>query len=298
MYLTGFADEASTSLEGQIKATQELGWNHIESRCIDGVNLHDISDEQFEEVYKNLSEANIQINCFGAAIANWGKQITDGPKLSLEESKRAIPRMKKLGSKYIRIMSFAILKDKEPKDQMLDERVNYLSDIIKLFTDEGLTPVHENCSNFGGMGWEQTLELVDRLPGLRLVYDTGNPVFNLDYTKPEPRPMQSSWEFYKNVKQHIEYVHIKDGIFDQEKESTKFTFAGEGDGDVKAIVKDLLDNGYDGGFSMEPHLAVVFHDDSVKAEESVKYENYVEFGKRFMDLLEEVGHGDKVTCAK
>ena len=44
MYLTGFADEAAKDIDGQIKATLELGWTNIESRAISGTNLHDISD--------------------------------------------------------------------------------------------------------------------------------------------------------------------------------------------------------------------------------------------------------------
>jgi hypothetical protein len=39
MYLTGFADEAATDIDGQIRATKELGWEYIEARNIDGVNL-------------------------------------------------------------------------------------------------------------------------------------------------------------------------------------------------------------------------------------------------------------------
>jgi hypothetical protein len=47
----------------------------------------------------------------------------------------------------------------------------------------------------------------------------------------------------------------------------------------------LLTNGYDGGFSIEPHLAVVFHDDSVQSEDDVRYRNYVEYGQHFMQLV-------------
>ncbi len=42
---------------------------------------------------------------------------------------------------------------------------------------------------------------------------------------------------------------------------------------------------------MEPHLAVVFHDDSITAEEDVKYNNYVEYGKRFMKIVDDIKAG-------
>jgi len=288
MYYTGFADEAANDLPGQIRATRELGWSNIESRNIDGKNIHDISDADFDTVCNTLADAGVRINCFGSAITNWGKQITEPFDSSLAEARRAIPRMQRLGTKLIRIMSFAVLKDRGPEDQMEQERFARLRELTKMFVDEGLVPVHENCMNYGGMGWTYTLRMLENVPGLQLVFDTGNPVFTPDYAQPEPRPYQSSWEFYSHVKQHIAYVHIKDGIMKPTPNGpkAKFTWAGAGNGDVPRIVADLLASGYDGGFSIEPHLAVVYHDASVTAPEEIKYKNYVEYGRRFMQLVE------------
>ena len=112
MYFTGFADEAAKDLAGQIKATKELGWTNIESRAIDGVNIHDLPQDQFDRAADALDAAGIKINCFGSAIANWGKKITEPFDSSLAETERAIPRMKRLGTKLIRIMSFARLDDR------------------------------------------------------------------------------------------------------------------------------------------------------------------------------------------
>jgi sugar phosphate isomerase/epimerase len=288
MYLTGFADEAAAGLEGQIRATKELGWKYIESRNIDGVNIHDLPDEKFDQVCDQLAKAGVSINCFGSTIANWGKSILDPFDSSLAETSRAIPRMKKLGTKLVRIMSFAVLKDREPEDQMEQERFRRVRELYKMFTDAGLTPVHENCMNYGGMGWTYTLRLLENVPGLKLVFDTGNPVFTDDRTQPKPYPKQSAWEFYKHVKEHIAYIHIKDGVFDIEAQASKFTFAGEGNGDVKRILTDLLHSGYDGGISIEPHLAVVFHDASITSDEKIRYNNYVEYGRRVEVMIREI----------
>lgn len=290
MYLTGFADEAAAGIDGQIAATRELGWECIEARNVDGKNLHDMSDEDFDVVCGKLQDAGIKVNCFGSAIANWGKKVDEPFDSSLAEARRAIPRMKRLGTELVRIMSFAVLKDRGPEDQMEEERFRRVRELQKMFTEEGLTPVHENCMNYGGMGWSYTLRLIENVPGLKLVFDTGNPVFSDDRSKALPYPKQSAWEFYTNVKEHISYVHIKDGTVDRETGKTTYTFPGEGDGDVKRIVKDLLDRGYGGGISIEPHLTVVFHDESVKSEDGVRFANYVEYGRRMTALLEEIGH--------
>ena len=290
MYLTGFADEAAGDIDGQIRATRELGWSNMEARNIDGTNLHDLSDEAFDRVCGKLEDAGVHVNCFGSAIANWGKRIDEPFDSSLEEARRAIPRMQRLGAKLVRIMSFAVLKDRGPDDQMEEERFRRLRELQKMFGDAGLTPVHENCMNYGGMGWPYTLKLIENVPGLKLVFDTGNPVFSADRSQPEPYPRQSAWEFYSHVKEHIAYVHIKDGKWDPAKQKAVFTMCGEGDGDVPRVLKDLLDSGYDGGISIEPHLAVVFHDQSVTSEDEVRFANYVEYGRRLMQILEEIGH--------
>ncbi|NIA21079.1 MAG: TIM barrel protein [Anaerolineaceae bacterium] len=296
MYLTGFADEAGVGVETQIKATRELGWKFIEARKIDGqANIHDISDAAFDALCEKLEAAGLAINCFGSAIANWGKQITDPFDETLAEVRRAIARMQRLDCKLIRVMSYAVLAGREPDDQMEEERFRRMRELQKRFADAGLTMVHENCMNYGGLGWTYTMKLVENVPGLKLVFDTGNPVGSADRSKPQPCPRQSSWEFYTNVKAHVVYVHIKDGHYDADGDKLVCTYAGEGDGDVKRIVKDLLDNGYEGGFSMEPHLAVVHHNSSVKSDEQVMYDSYVEYGRRFMKLIAEVGHGDKLS---
>jgi len=296
MYYTGFADEAAADIAGQIRATKELGWSNIEARNINGKNIHDLTDQEFDAVYGELEEAGVRINCFGSAIANWGKKITDPFDSSLAEARRAIPRMKRLGTKLVRIMSFAVLQDREPEDQMQEERFRRLRDLCKMFRDEGLTPLHENCANYGGMGWPYTLRLLENVPGLELVFDTGNPVFTADRSKSKPWPRQSTWEFYTRVKEHIAYVHIKDGVFTRAIpgavfDEARYTWPGEGDGDVRRVVGDLLAQGYDGGFSMEPHLDVVFHADSGQSKEEVRFANYVEYGRRFTQLVEEARQG-------
>ena len=109
MYFTGFADEAASGIDGQIKATVELGWSNIESRNIDERNIHDLTDAEFDIVVGKLNDAGVSVNCFGSAVANWGKQVTDPNDATLAEIARAIPRMQRLGTRLIRIMSYAVI---------------------------------------------------------------------------------------------------------------------------------------------------------------------------------------------
>ena len=287
MYLTGFADEAAGDINGQIKATKELGWKFIEARAIDGVNITSVSEEKFSDVCDKLQAAGININCFGSGVANWSQKMTEPPDLSYAEMERAIPRMKRLGTKIVRIMSFAITPEALDQDWSV-EAIKRIKVIAKLAEDNDIVCVHENCSGWGALSYEHTLRLLDGVnsPALKLVFDTGNPVFDDDVRGVKPYKKQNSLEFYQAVREHIVYVHIKDGYMADNK--IVFTFPGEGTGYVKEILSDLLKTGYDGGFSIEPHMAVVFHDQSVKSETEIRYRNYVEYGRRLERMLAEI----------
>ena len=287
MYFTGFADEAAQGIDDQIAVTRELGWSNIESRNIDGVNIHDLSDEAFDRVAEKLEAAGVKINCFGSSIANWGKKIDSEADFEkdLEQTERAIRRMLRLGTKLVRIMSYAVLPDRAPDDQMKEVRFERMRAIVGKFLAAGLQPVHENCMNYGGLGWSYTLEIIDNVPGIKLVFDTGNPVFTLDRTKPEPYPYQDPWEFYRAVADHVAYVHVKDGRMVDGK--MVYSYPDEGSLEIQAIFDDLAMRGYDGGISIEPHLVHVFHDPQGKPDPVRCRAAYIEYGRRVERMFAE-----------
>ena len=299
MYLTGFADEAGADVDVQIKATKELGWKHIEMRNVrvDGSkadNLHNVPDDVFQKVVERLQKADVHVNCFGSAIGNWAKDIRDTLEISLEETERAISRMKILGTKLIRIMSYKLIPDAVLSCQMGAERIERLRIICGKFLDAGLQPVHENCSNYGGIGWRQSLELIENIPGLKLVFDPGNPPPKVGGAVTWSGAYEPgwAWDFYSHVKPHIAYFHVKDCSIGKVTgtEGKHHHWAGEGDGDVRKIISDLISSGYDGGFSIEPHIASVYHDPNVQNPADIQYKSYVEYGNRFMRLLCELGY--------
>ena len=75
MMLSGFTDEAGQDLETQIRATQELGWKYMSARSIDGQNIHDLADADFNRVADRLDDAGIKVLEFGSLLGNWGKSI-------------------------------------------------------------------------------------------------------------------------------------------------------------------------------------------------------------------------------
>lgn len=290
--LSGFADEAADGIEGQIAAIRELGWRGIELRSIDGVNAHDLDDGKFDEVRRALDASGIQVNCLGSTIANWGKSVDEDFAASMKTVERAIKRMKQLGTKFVRIMSYAISLDEGGclvGDQKFQNRATRLNEICGRFEAEGIVPVHENCLNYGGISWGHTLQLLEAVPSLRLVFDTGNPSLTPDFTKPLPYPNQDAWEAWKHLKPHVAHIHVKDGWRDVDTGKEHYVYPGEGPSRVADILADSMASGYDGWLTIEPHMAVVFHDTSVSSPEERRKAIFVEYGRKLESMLEGLG---------
>ena len=288
MKLMGIGDEAGNSIDTQIAAARELDWKHIEPRGVEvpgyaKANFHDVPDAAFDLAVKKLEDAGIGVYCFGSTVMNWAKKISDPFDITLAEVKRAIPRMKRTGAKFVRIMSFKPSDDEFKTPPEVFRRVR---DVTNMFLDQGLKPVHENCMNYGGMSWQHTLELLDKAPGLKLVFDTANPIFNPDRTKPKPWPRQDAWEFWEHVRDHVVHIHIKDATWNPAKNDADYNWPGEGQGRVRDILQDALGRGYDAGISLEPHMVVVFHDAQTKANnDDAMRKNYVEYGQRLEQMI-------------
>lgn len=286
MILSGFTDEAANELSKQIAATKSLGWSHLSARTIGDQNIHDISEAAFEEVCLQLEKHQIKVAEFGTLIGSWSKSITSDWEITLGEVQRCIPRMQRLKVSYARIMSYA----QQPwgEDQYEQERFRRLREIVARFADAGLQAVHENCMNWGGFSADHTLRLLDEVPGLKLVFDTGNPVFQRDRSAPVPHPWQDAFAFFQKVQHAVVHIHIKDGIMQEEDGEPEYTFAGQGQAQVPAILAELKKSNYEGFIAIEPHMGKVFHLKDQKADPQKAYAVYLEYGRRMEKLLSDI----------
>ena len=290
MILTGIGDEGANTIDGQIQATEELGWRHIEMRGVEvpgfsKANLHDIPDNAFETVERKLKDKGIQVYCFGSTVMNWAKKLSDPFDNTAAEVKRAIPRMQRLGTRFVRVMSF---KPGDEDDRTPPEVFRRVREVTQMFLDAGLQPVHENCMNYGGMSSRHALQMLENVPGLKWVFDTANPIFNPDRSKPKPWPKQDPWEFWTQVRDQAVHIHVKDATWNPKKNDADYNWPGEGQGRVRDILKDAFARGYDAGISIEPHMVVVFHDAQSKANDEAMRANYVEYGRRLERLIGDI----------
>ena len=307
MKLTGFADEAAPDLATQIKATQELGWQYISARGIDGKNMHDLSDSEFDTARGQLEDAGIRIAEFGSLIGSWSKNIKSDFALTLDEVDRAIPRMQQLGTNIVRVMSYA----QQPwgENQYEQERFRRLRAITARFSQAGITTAHENCMNWGGFSSAHTLRLVEEVPGLKLIFDTGNPVFQRDRSSAlqdgqrtsiasassaaaegsQGKPTESwqdAWQFYQAVREHIIHIHIKDcrNPLNDDVEP-EYVFPGDGQAYIPAIIDDLKKSDYQGFIAIEPHVATVFHAKADDVDWAQCYQSYIDYGKAMEKIV-------------
>ncbi len=279
MFFSGISDEAGQAIETQIRAHRDLGWTHMELRCVDGVNLTLLPDDQFDHVYGAVTGAGMSVSCFSSAVANWARPITCDPQVDIDDLRGAIPRMHRFGTKLIRVMSYPNDKEHPLSDRdWRDEAIRRMKTLARMAEDGGVILAHENCSGWGGLSADNSNVLLGEVnsPALKVVFDTGNPV---TYG-------QDAWDYYQKVRKDVVYVHIKDAK--KIDGADHYTFCGDGDGCVLKVVADLLATGYDGGFSIEPHLAAIIHTGASTNDADRLYQSYTEYGRRLMALVDGV----------
>lgn len=277
MQCAGFADEVSVDIDQQIAAIHALGWPGIEMRLVGkGRHFDDVTDTEFEAIREKLERAGIRIIAYGSQIANWSRKISGSFDVDVAELKRIMPRMRKTGTQIVRIMSYP--NDGWTEREWRAEVVRRLRELSRMAETNGIVLGHENCDGWAGKGPEATLACLAEVgsPALKLIFDTGNPVAY----------GQDVWGYYRAVREHIVHVHIKDYVRDASASGGyRAVLPGVGGGRVRDIVADLKRRGYDGWYSMEPHIVSVVHEgrDAAGNEDRAR-EVFLQYGKTFEEL--------------
>lgn len=279
---TGFADEADKTLAGQIDTLKRANWSAIELRLIEGTNVCDLSDDQWTSVRDQLADAGIQIVGFGGQIGNWARPITGDFQKDVDELQRVAPRMREVGCKFLRIMSYPNDPDNPlPKEEYRDEAIRRLTILADMAEKEGIVLVHENCSGYGE-SLEGVLELLEAVPNpaLQLVMDTGN-------TSLHDNDIESTWRYYEATINRTAHIHIKCAKPNPEGGDYITCFPHE-DPVQERILRDLAERGYNGWLSIEPHIMAAVHagKDVEDAEEAVKV--WVEYANELEALARKV----------
>jgi len=275
--ITGISDEAGKDIKTQIKAHKELGWSALELRLHNGINVSttDFSDKNFNELRKIIEENEFMVTGFGSAIGNWSRSIRGDFQKDIDDLKIAAKRMKILGTKFIRTMTW--VPDEDDMLYSKNEAIRRYKELVKIAEDTGIFIAHENCTGWGGLTPENMIELKETVdsPNLKLLYDTGNVAAHGD----------DPWAFFTGMRHNIDYVHIKDSTI-KKGDKQEFRYVGEGEALVKEILAVLIkEDKYDGVISIEPHVSQIVHESGNVPSEEEMFSSYIKYGKMLESII-------------
>lgn len=252
--ISGFADEIAEEVDTQFQVLQKLDIHYFEPRGIDGKNIADLSDEEVAALKEKMERAGIRVSSIGSPI---GKiRLDEDFEAHFKRFQRVVEIAKKLDARYIRMFSFyrparpdsaagGSGDGEAPQEWSAEERAEVIGRLRRMTAyakEQDVVLLHENEKDIYGDTAERCEDLMKELfcEHFQAVFDPANFV----------QCGQDTKEAYEKLKEYIGYVHIKDALL----EDGKVVPAGTGDGNVEYILKRLLDSGYDGFFSLEPHL--------------------------------------------
>ena len=240
--LSGFIDEISSDFTEQCKVAAGLGLKYAEVRSAWDVNILDLDDKQLSAVGEILADHGLAVSSIGSPI---GKIFIDddfGPHL--DRMKHAADVAHEFSAPYIRVFSFFLRPGANPADHR-SEVIDRMRALARVAEDADVVLLHENEKDIYGDVPSRCLDVVRSVdsPNLRLAWDPAN------FVQVGVRPYT---EGYQSLRPHVEYIQIKDALA---ADGTVVT-AGKGDGEVPQTIRALRHDGFDGFFSLEPHLGM------------------------------------------
>lgn len=251
--MSGIADEGAKGIADQIEIHRSFGWTSIELRTVDGENVCAMDDKRFASVKEAVERAGFHVPAFGSAIANWSRPVDGDFSIDRNDLLRAAPRMRELGTRYIRIMSYT--QGSVSLTEWASKAIHRVRELTSIANGEGIVLVHENCDGWASLRPENLERLLLEIddPALQIVFDPGNPVAH----GLEPEAVLA---FYRAARDRIVHFHIKD-CYRNDAGEIVHCYPGEGSCSVADLITDLEKSGYTGEYSIEPHMTVQIHQD-------------------------------------
>jgi sugar phosphate isomerase/epimerase len=238
--LSGFIDEISSDFTEQCKVASDLGLTFAEVRSAWNVNILDLKPEQLTRVKETLADHGLAVSSIGSPIGKISIDEAFGPHL--ERMRHAADVAHEFSAPYIRIFSFFLPAGANPAEYR-GEVIERMRSLTRVAEDADVVLLHENEKDIYGDVPSRCLDVVRSVdsPNLRLAWDPAN------FVQVGVRPYTDG---YQVLRPHVEYIQIKDA---RAADGTVVT-AGNGDGEVAQTIRALRHDGFDGFFSLEPHL--------------------------------------------
>lgn len=245
--LAAFADEISPLLDEQVRVCKLNQVTHFELRSVNKINVLDFDSTLRADIKRKLADNGLGVVSIASPI---GKVAIDKPwNEHFDRFKIAVELAEFFDAPLIRLFSYypAGGEGKGPIEPHRDAIVDRFRDKVRYIQDRPVTLVHENEKGVYGDIGRRCADLMQTIdsPKLRCAFDFAN------FAQLNERPLDN-WQLLKPYTAHI---HIKDfNIATQQ-----VVPAGQGDGQIEAILTDAYQSGYRGFLSLEPHLKVAGH---------------------------------------
>ncbi|MCB2210361.1 sugar phosphate isomerase/epimerase [bacterium] len=255
--LSAFADEVATDLQIQLQVLRELDIHYLDLRSVDGVNVRDLTDRDVIRIRETLHRNAVRVACIASLV---GKSAIDGP---LDDVLSALDRVIEighaLGTRNIRLFSFYPPQICTTADRYVDQAITRLERLIGLARRKDALLLLENEQGLVGDSLSRCYRLMRSLVGdhFRFLWNPANFV-----RVGEPQVTDHGWDL---VGEYTAHVDIKDALLSD----GSVVAAGEGDGQVKALLAHLQQSGYNGFLSLEPHLAQAGRDSGFTGPEKM-----------------------------
>jgi sugar phosphate isomerase/epimerase len=238
--LTGFADEISPDVDAQLRtlSQEEIRW--LELRGAWSKNVLDLSVDELDRFKDAIEAAGIGVSAIGSPI---GKvPITDPFPPHLVRFEQALSVARFLNAPFVRVFSFYMPSGDDPQAHAA-EVIARLAEMARRAEAADVTLLHENEKGIFGDTPRRCLQILAAIdsPRLRAAWDPAN------FVQGGLMPFS---EGYAMLRPYIAYVHVKDA----RRDTGEVVVAGAGDGEWPRTIAALRDSGFDGFFSLEPHL--------------------------------------------
>ena len=238
MKIYGFSDEASPSIDGQIRALKRNGLNGMEIRGTDQGNVSSISVAYAKEILKKLQDHDLCVWSIGSPIGKIDIEKDDFSK-HMDLLRHTLEIANAMECRNLRMFSFYIPSDKDPS-LYRNEVIDRLSLMEEEGRKAGITLCHENEKGIYGSIAPRCEEILNAVPGLKSIFDPANYIQC-------GQDIPAAWNL---LGKRTYYMHIKDALPDG-----SVVPAGKGIGCLKDLVREFVQNGGE-NVTIEPHLQV------------------------------------------
>lgn len=234
----------------------EQGLKYIEVRVVDGANIAGMTDEQVEDVRREIESRGLTVTAVASPLYKCALdpsrpvasgdvfgQAEESVEAHHEKLHRVIAITKMLGARNIRIFSF--WREAEPM-KYADDIVAHLKRAAAVAEKEGVLLLLENEPACNG-GFAEEVGAIARAvdsSALKVLWDPGNEAYGGRPAFPE------GYGFVKDVLAH---VHIKDAYVRPDG-SSRCVPVGSGNVPFIAQLKELAKDGYEGCYTIETHF--------------------------------------------